>query len=171
MASTSRSEAGMTDLAEAMRAGMRRMSQCVCVVSAVDEHGGRHAMTASSVTSVSADPPSLLVCVHRDASLHPVLSANVPFCINVLSSDMRAVAQQCANLERRDERFSIGDWRYDDASGAPYLADAEVSFFCAPATAMQYGTHLICIGRMTAVRMRDGDASPLIYVGGRYLER
>jgi flavin reductase (NADH) len=158
-------------LAAAMRAGMRRMSQCVCVISAVDARGARHAMTASSVTSVSADPPSLLVCVHRDAAMHPVLAASRPFCVNVLSSNMQDISQRCADLEQREERFTVGNWRSDAGPDAPpYLADAEAVFFCTPSAALQYGTHLICVASITDVRVRDGSASPLIYLGGRYLQ-
>ncbi len=157
----------LTELAEIARAGMRRMAQSVCVISTVDALGARHAMTASSVTSVSMDPPALLVCVHQDTVLHPVLLSGTAFCINVLSANMQAISQRCAEPDR-GERFSLGDWQRHGASGLPYLADAEANFFCAPPMVVQYGTHLICIGALTAARVREGEPRPLIYLDGRY---
>ena len=155
-------------MADGMRAGMRRIAQGVSVVSLVDEQGERAAMTASSVTSVSAEPPSMLVCVHRDASLHASLSASRPFCINALASDMDAIATLCAGGATGDERFAVGNWESDADTGLPFLPGALANFFCTPDSALQYGTHLICVGRVDAVRVCRDDGSPLLYLGGAY---
>lgn len=156
------------DLAEGMRLGMRRMAQGVTVLSALDENGGRVAMTASAVTSVSADPPALLVCVNRSASLYTSLEQKRPFCINVLREGMEAISNHCAFGESGEERFTVGDWKADEITGLPYLEGVEVTFFCEPELNEHYGTHLICVGRLTGVRTREDRAAPLLYADGAY---
>ena len=158
----------MTDLAQGMRDGMRRVAQGVTVVSLVQQDGERGAMTASSVTSVSADPASMLVCVHRDSSLHTALSESQPFCINVLTTGMEEIANLCAGQATGEGRFAIGDWRADPKTGLPYLHDALANFYCAPDAVLSYGTHLICVGKLSGVRLPDSDASPLLYLDGHY---
>lgn len=151
-----------------MRRGMRHMAQTVSVVSLVDGQGERLAMTASSVTSVSAEPPSLLVCVNSTSSLFAPLSGSVPFCINVLAEGMEDISNLCAGQAAGEERFALGAWRNDVAHRLPYLSDALVNFFCETDTVVAYGTHLICIGRLVQVRIAPLARSPLLYVDGGY---
>src|SRR5690606_24041106 len=85
------------DLAKAMRDGMRRLPSGVCVVSAQTANSGRFAMTASSVTSVSDQPASLLVCVNRNARIAPVLNLGQKFAINILGQDHQDISVLCAD--------------------------------------------------------------------------
>lgn len=159
------------DLAAGLRAGMRRMAQSVCVLSAIARDGARHAMTASSVTSVSAEPASLLVCVNRGASLHPVLLDQAArFCVNLLGADMQALSQLCAGGAQGDGRFALGDWRTHVETGSPFLADAQANFFCTADARLDYGTHLICVARITHVQVAAGEVRPLVYLDGAYLQ-
>ena len=158
----------MEGLAEGMRRGMRRVAQGVTVISLVDGDGQRLAMTASSVTSVSAEPPSMLVCVHRDASAHLSLSESRPFCINVLDQEMEGISNLCAGQARGEERFAEGQWLVDPTSRVPYLERALVNFFCIPDAILDYGTHLICVGKLDAVIVHPEERLPLLYHNGRY---
>lgn len=156
------------DVMAGMRAGMRRMAQGVTLVSGIDAAGARCVMTASSVTSVSMEPPSLLVCVNKTASMYEMLSARLPFCINVLPDGMQELSNLCAGAAEGEERFSLGDWRAAADSGIPYLEDAEAAFFCRPVQSMLHGTHLICIADLDAVRTASGVPNPLLYADGSY---
>lgn len=156
------------DLAAGMRIGMRRTAQGVAVVSALSGSGARCAMTASSVTSVSMEPPSLLICVNQTASLFEVLAAQLPFCVNILSQGMEELANLCAGAADGEERFALGDWQRSADAGLPYLEDAEVVFFCHPVRSLHYGTHLICIADIAAVHTRDDAPNPLLYAAGAY---
>jgi len=156
------------ELADAMRVGMRKMAQTVSVVSLKDGQGARLAMTASSVTSVSAEPASMLVCVNRTASLFAPLTEKVPFCINVLAQGMEEISNLCAGQAVGEERFALGAWNNDDRHDLPFLSNALVNFFCTTDTVIAYGTHLVCIGRLTEVRMGDEAGAPLLYYNGRY---
>jgi len=157
----------MLDTKSVLRLGMRRLAASVCVISTKAD-GRRYAMTASSVTSVSDDPSSLLVCVNREASICPVLALGQPFVINLLSDHQQDVSSLCAGKKEGEERFSQGNWRCSD-SGLPYLEGAQVSFFChVDNDNYQYGTHQIVVGRLDSAVVSDAPVSPLVYLDGSY---
>jgi flavin reductase (DIM6/NTAB) family NADH-FMN oxidoreductase RutF len=152
---------------ESLRLGMRRLAAGVCVIS-TEVDGQRYAMTASSVTSVSDEPASLLVCVNKEAAMYSMLPLGQPFVINVLSQAQQAVSNICSTRDAGEERFSCGDWEQDE-NGMPYLADAQVSFFCrVDNDNYHYGTHQIVIGRLERVVISTDSVEPLVYVNGAY---
>lgn len=149
--------------------GMRRLAAGVCVISTKVE-GRRYAMTASSVTSLSDEPASLLVCVNQEATMYSLLSMGQPFVVNVLSQAQQQISNICAARDAGEERFSSGDWQQNE-QGLPYLADAQATFFCqVDSDDMQYGTHRIVVGRIQKTQIHEGEASPLVYVDGRYAD-
>jgi len=152
-------------LAEQLRQGLRRLGKAVVVITCrYDER--RWAMTATAVSELSMDPPSLLVCVNRTASLYEPLSAGASFCVNILHADHLAVSQACSGAAKGEARFREGQW--DTAyCGTPYLRDAQASFVCEHGTMVEYGTHAIVIGEVREVRV-SGEVDPLIYLDGGY---
>jgi flavin reductase (DIM6/NTAB) family NADH-FMN oxidoreductase RutF len=155
------------NLAQAMRIGMRRLPSGVCVVSAQAQDGRRFAMTASSVTSVSDRPPSLLVCVNQQARICPILIPGQRFAINILGRDHQAISVLCATGDQGEKRFNLGNWLLaPDAT--PYLQDAEAVFECEVDVVQPYGTHHIVVGRIIAVRVASSGPAPLIYLDGSY---
>lgn len=162
-------EAGAPDLQQEFKSAMRRLAATVCIVSTADEDGW-HGMTATSVTSVSMDPPSVLVCVNTTASLHKVLHAGGRFCINLLRASQQSHAGTFSSSKIRGaDRFAEHAWKASDEQGSlPYLVDAQANLFCDIDQAVSYGTHTIFIGRVNAIR--NGDlVSPLLYADGQYL--
>ncbi|UNK79216.1 flavin reductase family protein [Sphingopyxis granuli] len=153
------------DIAGALKLGLRRLAKAVVVVTA---HRGdaRAAMTATAVSELSLDPPSLLVCANRSASMFPLLKDGADFCVNILDASHRAIADRCAGGAAGDARFAEGDWR-QAANGGWVLGDAQASFACAFEQAHFYGTHGIFIGRVIDVRIA-GEVGPLIYVDGTF---
>jgi flavin reductase (DIM6/NTAB) family NADH-FMN oxidoreductase RutF len=113
------------------------------------------------------DPPSLLFCVNRSASIYPILSHGKHFCINVLSSAHEALSVACSGAQKGEQRFEIGDWREDADTRTPYLGDSQASLICAIDGIHHYGTHAIVIGKVKRVHVH-GDVDPLIYLDGRY---
>jgi flavin reductase (DIM6/NTAB) family NADH-FMN oxidoreductase RutF len=154
------------ELAQGMRQAMRRLATSVVVVTA-REGATRYAMAASAVTSLSMDPPSILICVNRSASIYPILVGGKDFCINVLSGSHEALSVACSGAEKGEGRFSIGEWRDDPDTNTPFLADAQAGLICSVDGIHHYGTHGIIIGRVRRVHLH-GDVYPLIYVDGRY---
>ncbi|VUD64113.1 NADH:riboflavin 5'-phosphate oxidoreductase [Thalassocella blandensis] len=156
------------DLAQALRQGMRNLASGVCVITAMTETGERVAMTASSVTSVSDNPPSLLVCINRLARMDGALAKTTGFTVNVLSRDHEDVSNLCAAPAEGDSRFQSGDWLLDEASGLFYLNDALSVFFCQKTQTVPYGTHNIYIGNIEKVKLGDPSAELLVYANGSY---
>ena len=154
------------DLEELFRSAMRRLASTVTIVTSAGPEG-RSGMTATAVTSLTADPPALLVCVNRSASLHASLHMHSPFCINLLNPDHADLSFAFGGRVAPEERFEFGDWA-DDAGGTPYLLDAQSNLFCTVDAMLDYGTHTIFVGKITSIRLH-GDVNPLIYGDGRFL--
>jgi len=148
------------------RAAMRRLAATVTVLSARNSAGERYGMTATAVTSVSAEPPALLACVNRSAALHAHLALGQPMCINLLHTGQAPISNAFSGAVDGEARFAAGEWREDEA-GVPYLEDAQANLFCAIEAIHAYGTHGIFIGKVTAVRIRPV-IDPLLYQDGRY---
>ena len=154
-----------TNLGEDLRQGLRRLAKGVVVITSIHE-GQRYAMAATAVNEVSMDPPSLLICVNRNASLFAPLEARAPFAINILSAGHEDVCTICAGKAKGEARFDVGRWGAF-ANGCPVLEDAQASFLCSFAQAMDFGTHRVAIGLVEEVRLK-GELAPLIYADGGF---
>jgi flavin reductase (DIM6/NTAB) family NADH-FMN oxidoreductase RutF len=153
------------DIAAQMRAGLRRFAKAVVIITA--QHGDqRFAMAATAVSELSMDPPSMLICVNRSASIHAPLSEGAHFCLNILHSSQEAISAICSGREKGEVRFQHGAWT-QSAGGLPYLEDAQASFLCRNERAIDYGTHTVFIGVVEEV-LTSGAVDPLVYVDGRY---
>jgi flavin reductase (DIM6/NTAB) family NADH-FMN oxidoreductase RutF len=155
-----------TSVSDAMRLGMRRLASGVCVISARID-GENFGMTASSVTSVSDNPPSLLVCINKMVSQQEYFSKRGSiFSVNILGAGHEAISNLCAGREPGRDRFSIGDWQQDKSS--PYLKDAQAVFFCETDMLISYGTHQIVIAHIKNVTVGGVAFAPLVYADGEY---
>ena len=144
---------------------LRRVASTVTIITARAE-GATDGMTATAVTSLCADPPSLLACVNQSATLSPTMYRAERFCVNVLYSDQEDVSRVFSDPARRHERFQIGKWVLDQ-DGPPYLADAQANLFCHRMSAIPIETHTVFVGRVYDTRLRSGVA-PLLYLNGTY---
>jgi flavin reductase (DIM6/NTAB) family NADH-FMN oxidoreductase RutF len=145
---------------------MRRLAATVTIISTGRKGAVRHGMTATAVTSLSMDPPSLLVCVNRNRLLHSLLTENDGFCVNLLQSEQAAISDVFAGELPPEERFLHGEWG-EGIDGMPYLVDAQSSIFCHRREVIDYGSHSIFIGEVRDVRLA-ADVRPLIYSNGTY---
>jgi flavin reductase (DIM6/NTAB) family NADH-FMN oxidoreductase RutF len=124
----------LDDIAPAFRQAMRRLTSTVCIVTARTGEGPV-GMTMTAVTSVSMEPPSLLICASRRSRLHAALVPDAGFCVNVLRVGHDEVAAAFAGRASHSERFGVGRW----ATGAgkpPFLEDALANLFCVVAAAV-----------------------------------
>jgi flavin reductase (DIM6/NTAB) family NADH-FMN oxidoreductase RutF len=143
---------------------MRRVASTVTIISTADADGIRHGMTATAVSSIAADPPSLLICVNHSASIHAPLTQRGRFCLNVLTTQHEELVAAFSGKLKGDARFEVGEWR-NEACGTPYLHEAQCNLFCDVDTVVPYGTHSIVIGRVSAVVVGEG-VCPLVYADG-----
>lgn len=152
-------------VAAALRRGLRSLAKAVVVITC-HHQGQRLAMTATAVSELSMDPPSMLICVNRSASLFAPLSQGADFCINILTARQSDIASLCAGREKGEARFAVGDWRRS-AQGHAWLGDAQTSIFCRNVANTQFGTHGVFIGEVQEVR-DAAPIDPLVYMDGRY---
>jgi len=155
-------------IAEHFKSGMRRLASGVSLITTKDEKDGWHGMIATSVTSVSAEPPSLLVCINRSASCHDPLIASGVFCVNFLGQDNDAIAAVFSSSKLKERRFQEGDWQ-EISTGAPALAQSLASFDCRVKQVLQADSHTIFIGAVEAIELWDAPLSPLVYMNGGYV--
>jgi flavin reductase (DIM6/NTAB) family NADH-FMN oxidoreductase RutF len=151
-------------LAESFRRAMRRVASTVNVIS-ICVDGQPMGITATAVSSVSLDPPSLLVCINRAASLHEPMGDMSHFRVNVLHAEQVEVARMFADRSQHALRFHSG-WDIGCA-GAPRLMDAQATILCRRIDSHSFGTHSIFIGVVEDADSRDG-VDPLIYLDGNY---
>ena len=129
----------------------------------------RIAMTATAVTSLSAEPPQLLICVHQQARPAAVIREAAAFAVNLITNKQVDIATQCAlpGLDPK-QRFDKGAWTASPMLRQPMLDDALINFECRLASAAEHGTHLVFVGLIESVRFSDG--RPLLYHDASYRE-
>ncbi len=135
----------------------------VTVVTTLDQHKVPVGFTANSFTSVSLDPPLVLVCLAQTAGLAPVFRRANSFAINILSTEQEATSNGFA---RRDEdRFANIDWQ-PKTTGSPVINDCAAWLDCEMYEKIIAGDHIILIGRI--VDAEKTASHPLGYYQGRY---
>ena len=97
-------------LQDNFRKAMRSYVYSVSILSNTNENNECHAITVSSVTSVSIDPPSLLVCINKSASIHNSIIIGSKFCINLLTKDHEELSNICSSYENENKRFESDEW-------------------------------------------------------------
>jgi flavin reductase (DIM6/NTAB) family NADH-FMN oxidoreductase RutF len=143
---------------------MRRVASTVNVIT-VCVGGEPMGITATAMSSLTLDPPSLLICINRTASLHSPLEDVSHFCVNVLHRSQEDIARMFADRSQQGLRFASG-WNLD-CDRPPRLADAQAAILCRRIRHFPYGTHSIFIGEVEEVKARE-DVDPLVYIDGRY---
>jgi len=146
---------------------MRNLASGVCLIAHGAE-GTRVGMTATAVTSLSTEPPSLVVCINKTASSFVGLVAGVAFSVNVLGAHQEEYADRFAGRTglKGEARFTEGPW-LTSPRGAPWLADSLATFECAVEDIVERHTHAIVVARVTgAASRRQGSA--LVHWRGAY---
>ncbi|MCA0433542.1 MAG: flavin reductase family protein [Proteobacteria bacterium] len=143
---------------------VRAMGAAATSVSVVTTAGlgGRFGLTVSALSSVSAEPPLLLVCVNRKNPSVSAITQNGRFAVNILATHQQDVARVFSGrpLDGQPYDFARHSW-IDSENGLPLLQGAAANFECETETIHDAGTHRIFIGRVfTAIR---SESAPLIY--------
>ena len=151
-------------LQDNFRKAMRSYVYSVSILSNVSESKEYHAITVSSVTSVSIDPPSILVCINKTAGIHDSIKLGSKYCINLLTKDHEELSNICSNYEKEKNRFASDLW---DISNIPFIKDAQANIFCEVDQLIEYHTHTIVIGKVIESTNKD-IINTLTYVDGSY---
>ena len=150
---------------EDFRAVLGRFATGVTVVTTCD--GTRRAgMTVNAFTSVSLDPPLVLVCVERTTYIHDLLLRNGYYAVNFLGEEQSALSDCFAG--RSDFRYSqfCNVPSHAVATGAPIFDDALAFIDCRIVNVFPGGDHSIFIGRVEA--LGSDERRPLLYYRSSY---
>ncbi|MER7106932.1 flavin reductase [Streptomyces sp. NPDC000229] len=141
---------------------LARWPSGVGIITTAGPDGLRHGMTASSFSSVSLDPPLVLVCLDRRIRSHELVTRNGVFAVNVLGRDHIGLGRRFAGLTPGvTDRFAEGDW-LPGATGSPVLTDAAAWVDCRVRHVYPGGDHTIFVGEVIAAGV-PRITSPLLF--------
>ena len=146
---------------ELFKSGMQLLASTVTLItSAIGER--RAGMAATAVTSLAADPPSLLVCAQRTSRTHGFIMDSRKFAVNLVPDSCPEIVEVFASKGDPEEQFlAVGTWNRAD-NGMPILAEAVASFSCRVRDWANTKTHTVFFGIVEDVQVRP-ETSPLIY--------
>ncbi|RAY16798.1 hypothetical protein DPM19_01110 [Actinomadura craniellae] len=155
------------------RLGTRTVfSRCAATVNLIAclQDGMATGMTATSVCSLSLDPPSALICVHREARTRDAIVAAGTFVINVLSRGQEELANRFSRpgSDKAIPAELLNTHAGPDAS-YPVLNGVAGALMCRLANVVDFGSHSIMIGLVEQVIEGPADAEPLVYHDRRYV--
>ncbi|MGI8475607.1 MAG: flavin reductase family protein [Thermomicrobiales bacterium] len=155
----------------AMRAARRRWATGVAVVTSVDGEGSARVFrgaTVSSLTTVSVEPPLLLVCLDRDSAIGKLVAATGVFAVSILDRRHEFQADRFSGYgPQADPRFA-GIAHTIGATGCPILLDALAWFDCRVFATHDGGDHAIVIGEAVGIGVGADTDDPLLNYEGAY---
>jgi len=146
----------------AFRSIMRTMVNGVTVITTSHE-GHMHGMTATAFSSVSADPPTVLIVLNRSTRTHPLVSASRHFIVHLLSEDQIELGNRFAG--KLDDQFDGISFTINE-HGIPVIDGVVATLECETVNELSVGTHTIFIGRV--LRGSRSQTMPLVYHDGSY---
>jgi flavin reductase (DIM6/NTAB) family NADH-FMN oxidoreductase RutF len=154
---------------QAMRNTLRLWASGVSIVSTADgdAYGG---LTISSFTSLSLEPPMILVCVHKDSHTIPLIERSGVLAVSILSSEQSHLSDRFAGrvpLADDHERFNGVD-TFTAVTGCPLIAGAIAWLDCSVASRHDGSTHWIYIGQVVATGTNKASEEPLLYFNRSY---
>jgi 3-hydroxy-9,10-secoandrosta-1,3,5(10)-triene-9,17-dione monooxygenase reductase component len=152
--------------AAAFRHAMGHFATGVTVVTSVDAAGQPVGTTANAVSSLSLDPPLVLVCFDRSSQTLAAVRGHGAFAVNVLAAPQRHLS---ANFARRGLAAAWDEVQHRPGpTGSPRLAGVLAALECTVEHYLPGGDHEIVVGRVRDVETTGDDAAPLVFWRGGY---
>ncbi|MEO7117727.1 MAG: flavin reductase family protein [Candidatus Limnocylindrales bacterium] len=159
------------------RAVLGRYPTGVTVVTAIAEVVGDDGTltrqpigtTVNSFTSISLDPPLVLIAVGAERTIHPVIAASRRFAVNILDEENTELSDCFAGAPSALPREAFCNAAHREASGLPILEAALAYVVCELERVIEAGDHTLYLGRIVDLGARESDSWPLLYFRGRYL--
>ena len=145
------------------RAALGRFVSGVTVVATLTSDNRPAGITVSAFSSLSLDPPLVLACIDRRASLHAHLTEGSYFSVNILAEDQQEISRLFASKD--ESRFKVTRYR-SGINGTPVLDGALASIECRVVHAYPGGDHTIIVGEVEATTLAE--QKPLAYYRGGY---
>ena len=150
---------------EEFKACFRLWPTGVSVVTTRDGEGRAYGVTMNSITSVSLEPPLLLMCLGNDSDTLAALRSSGIFCVNFLASGQDDISTRFAEI--RSDKFQ-GVNTHDGRLGVPVLEGVLAALECRVEEIYPGGDHQIILGELVHGTRLDPEATPLLYLNGRY---
>lgn len=147
------------------RHALSRFGSGVTVVTSRDAEERDYGMTVSAFSSLSLDPPLVLVCIDESATWHSVLPDATHFNVHILGAEQEAISRRFAS-ERADRFVDVPHSR--NASGLVMLTGVLALLECRITARHRAGDHTIVVGEVERCEVRDGE--PLLYFNGGYAQ-
>ena len=158
---------------DAYREVMGRFVTGVTVVTCLDERGRRvqpWGTTVNAFSSVSLDPPLVLVCIGRERSIHPVIARSGRFAVNILGEESQELSDCFAGAPHSPAKEAFCEAGYRPGPGGlPILEAALAHVECEVERTLEAGDHTIYLARVTSLGTSEVHPLPLLYYRGRYL--
>jgi flavin reductase (DIM6/NTAB) family NADH-FMN oxidoreductase RutF len=142
-----------------------RFATGVTIASVLDSSGTPHGLTVNSFSSVSLEPPLILICLGHAVTNIKEFRAATYFGLSVLAEDQRELSERFAR--KGHDRFNGTPWHTGE-TGVPLLDGTLANIECEAHHRFTVGDHDVLVGRMVMARMNEGE--PLIYYASRYRE-
>ncbi len=152
-----------TQLFDTFRRACSHFATGVAIAAVRATDGSPHGLTVNSFTSVSLDPPLVLICIDHEASVASYFHEGSHFTVNVLNEQQKDLSARFAT--KGMDRFDGLGWT-PGASGAPLLPEALAHFECRKINTVEAGDHTIFIGQVEEMGVREG--RPLLYFASAY---
>jgi flavin reductase (DIM6/NTAB) family NADH-FMN oxidoreductase RutF len=149
-----------------LRSVMRYFASAVTVVTGALDSGELFGLTVSAFTSVSLEPPLVLICIRNESSATNLFQKSMKFCVNILSEDQRLIAEKFS-LAGEGGRFQNLDYILGKG-GSPVIRDTIGYIDCRITQVVPAGDHTIFLGE--AVDVYAEDKKPLLYLNRRYVK-
>lgn len=150
---------------QTFRDAMSTLAAAVNIVT-TDGPSGQAGFTATAVCSVCDQPPTLLVCLNRNASVYDAFVNSRSLCVNTLADSQSELSGIFGGKCPMDQRFAAANWR-TSVTGAPVLEGALASFDCLISKRVSVGTHDILFCEVVSVHQRE-ETGALVYFGRGY---
>lgn len=151
------------DLVDVAREVMGHIAMTVEIMTLVEDDGTPRGMTISSLAPVSADPPSVLMCIGPQASSRPALVVGKSFCINVLATDQVPAAIGFAY--GTEDPFEVFEWE-PAADGTPVVSGSAATLFCEVENVVIHHETAVVLAKVTGGEVHKDEA--LVYWHQKY---
>jgi flavin reductase (DIM6/NTAB) family NADH-FMN oxidoreductase RutF len=154
----------MTVSSDQLREAMGNFATGVTVITTWEPNGNIHGMTANAVTSVSLDPPLILIIVGHQRNTYTNIQNSNHFGVNVLGKGQEGIAEYFSRSENTPEENSGAHWESNN-DGSPMMEGAVIFLDCSVRASHSYGDHTVYISNVNQVKINGG--TPLIYHKGQ----
>ena len=154
-----------SEIQEGLKKAMRVFPQGVTVVTTAAQDGPK-GITVSSFTSVSLDPPLVLISIARSSALHDLFRDARAFAVNLLADDQKSVSDRFAGRMELEDRF-MGLKFAAGKTGSPVIEGARAVIECTAWKTYDGGDHTLIVGKVEDARQLNGKR-PLVYYSQQY---